>query len=155
VYDTWPKKVEGEFNRKVRTLAGNFQLFRLAPWVLTRKNRLLFQLVSHKVLRLIVPYLLICLFVCSILLASKSRAFAVFTGIQACLYAISVIGFSGTKGTIGRLAGAANALVVLNAAAVVALYKYLFTRGPLWKIWNPSGSPDMTAGTTVASPTQF
>lgn len=155
VYDTWPKKVEGEFNRKVRTLAGNFQLFRLAPWVLTRKNRLLFQLVSHKLLRLVVPYLLICLFVCSICLATKNRAFAVFTGIQVCLYLLSIVGFSGMKGTIGRLAGAANALVVLNAAAVVALYKYLFTRGPLWKIWNATGAPDVTAGTTVASSTQF
>ena len=35
VYDTWPKKVEGEFHRKVRTLAGNFQLFQLAPWTLS------------------------------------------------------------------------------------------------------------------------
>ena len=155
VYDTWPKKVEGEFNRKVRTLAGNFQLFRLAPWMLTRKNRLLFQLVSHKVLRLVVPYLLILLFACSISLATKSRAFAIFTGIQACLYALSIVGFSSKKGRIGRLAGAANALVVLNAAAVVALHKYLFTRGPLWKIWNASGSPDVTAATTVASSTQF
>ena len=34
VYDTWPKKVEGEFHRKVRTLAGNFQLFQIAPWTL-------------------------------------------------------------------------------------------------------------------------
>ena len=30
VYDTWPRR-EGEFTRKVRTLAGNYQLFRVAP----------------------------------------------------------------------------------------------------------------------------
>ena len=35
VFDTWPKKVEGEFHRKVRTLAGNFQLFQVAPWTLS------------------------------------------------------------------------------------------------------------------------
>jgi hypothetical protein len=27
---------------------------------------------------------------------------------------------------------------VLNVAAVVALYKFLFTPGQLWKIWNVS-----------------
>ena len=38
-----------EFQRKVRTLAGNFQLFQLAPWTLTPQNQVLFQLISHKV----------------------------------------------------------------------------------------------------------
>jgi glycosyltransferase involved in cell wall biosynthesis len=56
VFDTWPKKIEGEFHRKVRTLAGNFQLFAIAPWTLSLQNRVLFQLVSHKAMRLIVPY---------------------------------------------------------------------------------------------------
>jgi len=45
VYDTWPMRIGEEFNRKVRTLAGNFQLFRLAPWTLTPQNPVLFQLV--------------------------------------------------------------------------------------------------------------
>ena len=56
VTDTWPGKVAGEFQRKVRTLAGNYQLVSLAPWVLSLRNRVLFQLVSHKLLRLVVPY---------------------------------------------------------------------------------------------------
>jgi len=55
VYDMWPEKVESEFHRKVRTLAGNFQLFQLAPWTLTPQNRVLFQLLSHKAARLVVP----------------------------------------------------------------------------------------------------
>jgi hypothetical protein len=29
-------------------------------------------------------------------------------------------------------------MLVLNVAAVVGLYKFLFTRGPLWMIWNSS-----------------
>jgi hypothetical protein len=35
-----------------------------------------------------------------------------------------------------RLASGSSALLLLNAAAVVGLYKFLFTRGPLWKIWS-------------------
>jgi len=37
-----------------------------------------------------------------------------------------------------RIAAPASALLVLNTAAVVGLYRFLFTHGPLWKIWNLS-----------------
>jgi hypothetical protein len=40
---------------------------------------------------------------------------------------------------IHRFAAAASALLVLNAAAIAGLYKFLFTAGPLWKIWSPTG----------------
>jgi predicted membrane-bound mannosyltransferase len=39
-----------------------------------------------------------------------------------------------------RIAAPASAFCVLNAAVVVGFYKFLFTRGPLWKIWT-SGTP--------------
>ena len=46
-----------EFSRKVRTLTGNYQLLRLAPWLLSPANPLLFRFISHKLLRLLVPLL--------------------------------------------------------------------------------------------------
>jgi hypothetical protein len=39
---------------------------------------------------------------------------------------------------VHKVAAAASALLVLNAAAVAGLYKFLFTSGPLWKIWSPA-----------------
>ena len=72
VYDRWPKTSRNEFNRKVRTLAGNFQLLQLAPWVLSSQNRLRFELISHKLLRLFVPTFLMVLLVSSAFLASCS-----------------------------------------------------------------------------------
>jgi hypothetical protein len=42
---------------------------------------------------------------------------------------------------IHRIAAPASALLVLNVAAVAGLYKFLFTAGPLWKIWSVSGKP--------------
>jgi glycosyltransferase involved in cell wall biosynthesis len=140
VYDTWPKNVEGEFHRKVRTLAGNFQLFQLAPWMLTPQNRLLFQLISHKVMRLIVPYLLLLLLVSSIALSPGSSIFATFAVLQVIGWIISILGLRHKIPAIHRVAAPASALLVLNAAAVVGLYKFLFTRGPLSNIWN-SGRP--------------
>jgi cellulose synthase/poly-beta-1,6-N-acetylglucosamine synthase-like glycosyltransferase len=140
VYDTWPKKVKGEFHRKVRTLAGNFQLFRLAPWTLGFSNRVWFQLISHKVLRLVVPYLLISLLVSEAELATQSWLYAAFATAGVLGLIASLIGLSFEIPGFQRFVAPASALLALNAAAVVGLYKFLFVRGPLWKIWN-SGKP--------------
>jgi hypothetical protein len=140
VFDTWPKKVEGEFDRKVRTLAGNFQLFRLAPWTLTAQNRVLFQLVSHKVMRLVVPYLLVVMLVSAIALGADSALYAAIAALQVFGWILAILGLRYRIPALHRVAAPAAAMLMLNAAAVVGLYKFLFTAGPLWKIWN-SGKP--------------
>ena len=143
VYDTWPKRVQGEFRRKVRTLAGNFQLLRLAPWILTPHNRVLFQLVSHKLMRLIVPYLLLLLFASSVALAPSSAFYTGAATGQAFMWFLALAAPWTRIPFLNRVASAAHALLVLNAAAVVGLYKFLFTRGPLWKIWSTTKPVDM------------
>ena len=50
-----------EVARKVRTLTGNYQLIAWMPWLLhPGKNRLWWQFVSHKVLRLLTPLAVCC-----------------------------------------------------------------------------------------------
>ncbi len=149
VYDTWPKKSGAEFSRKVRTLAGNYQLFQLEPWTLTLENRVLFQLVSHKVMRLIVPYLLALLLVSSCVLSTVSLFYAAFAAFQIIGWVIAAVSLWVEIPLINRVGAPASALLVLNAAAVVGLYKFLFTRGPLWKIWN-SGKPVVNAASQEA-----
>jgi cellulose synthase/poly-beta-1,6-N-acetylglucosamine synthase-like glycosyltransferase len=135
VYDTWPAKVGSEFHRKVRTLAGNFQLFQLAPWTLTPQNRLLFQLVSHKAMRLVVPFLFVSLFVSSVVLAPESQIYAAFAAVQLLAWGTAIAGLFFRIPGLHRIAAPASALLVLNVAAVVGLYKFLTARGQLWKIW--------------------
>jgi hypothetical protein len=53
-----------------------------------------------------------------------------------------------------RAAAPAGALLVLNAAAVVGLYKFLFTRGPLWKIWNSSKRVEIVSTAKAEAPAQ-
>lgn len=155
VYDTWPRTVEGEFHRKVRTMAGNFQLFRLAPWTLTPRNRVLFQLLSHKVMRLIVPYLLVLLLVSSLALSPGSRVCATFAALQVFGWVLAIAGLRSGIPLFNRIASPATALFVLKAAAVIGLYRFLFTRGPLWKIWNSSPPEAMRpAPETVCSAPQ-
>jgi cellulose synthase/poly-beta-1,6-N-acetylglucosamine synthase-like glycosyltransferase len=137
VYDTWPTNIEEEFQRKVRTLAGNFQLFRLAPWTLTLRNPVFFQLVSHKVMRLVVPYLLVLLFISTLALSRGSRLYAAFAVLQIIGWLVALAGLRFRIPVLHRIAAPASALLVLKAAAVAGLYRFLFTRGPLWKIWTP------------------
>ncbi|MDX2150586.1 MAG: glycosyltransferase family 2 protein [Bryobacteraceae bacterium] len=60
----FPTSLHTEFGRKVRTLAGVWQILRLYPQLLTGKNRMLWHFVSHKLFRLLLPHaLLTALFV--------------------------------------------------------------------------------------------
>jgi len=147
VYDSWPTRIEEEFHRKVRTLAGNFQLFRLAPWTLTPRNPVLFQLVSHKVMRLVVPYLLLLLLVSSLALSSGSLIYAAFGALQVLFWTVAFAALRFKIPFLHRIAAPASALLVLKVAAVVGFYKFLFTRGPLCCIWN-SGAPAAGSATS-------
>jgi glycosyltransferase involved in cell wall biosynthesis len=149
VYDTWPKKVEGEFHRKVRTLAGNFQLFQMAPWTLTPENRVLFQLVSHKIMRLAVPYLLVLILISAIDLSAHSMFYASLAALQIVAWGVSIVGLRYRVPLLHRLASPLGALLVLNAAAAVGLYKFLFTPGPLWKIWNVGNQANSTSTSKI------
>ena len=136
VHDTWPGKVAGEFQRKIRTLSGNYQLLRLAPWTLSPKNRVLFQLVSHKLLRLAVPFFFLTLLLSSWILAASSPAWLAVALAQTLAWLLALAALRVRLPLINRYAAALGALLVLNAAAVAALFRFLFTTGPLWKTWS-------------------
>lgn len=58
-FDVRPPRAAGEYDRKVRTLTGNFQLCALLPGLLeSRTNPVLLQFLFHKLLRLATPWLL-------------------------------------------------------------------------------------------------
>jgi biofilm PGA synthesis N-glycosyltransferase PgaC len=138
VYDVWPKSVKNEFKRKVRTLAGNFQLIRLSPWLLTRNNRVRFQLISHKLFRLLVPALLVLVAISSAMLSLHSKWYVAIVMAQLIFYSLAAFGAFGHIPGVFQVAGACRAFCVLNCAATVGFYRFLFTRGPLWKIWTPT-----------------
>lgn len=115
-----------EFGRKVRTLTGNYQLLQLAPWLLSSANPLLFRLVSHKLLRLLVPLLLV-----TMLLASWYAGglfYRVAFELQILLYGAAALGtgFPGLKRY--KPISVAHTFVLLNAAAAMAFYNFLAGR---------------------------
>ncbi len=116
-----------EFARKVRTLAGNYQLLARLPRLLVPVvNPAWFQLSSHKVMRLLCPWALLVLLPSSIF-ASLSRPASLEVELcrglalaQILCYLLALLG-----GRAGRIAGAARTFVVLNAAAIVGLWRFL------------------------------
>src|SRR5580704_8792789 len=61
----YPMSIQGEFRRKVRTLAGNYQIIGMYPALLSPRNPMLFHFVSYKIGRLMLPWLFLGLFVSS------------------------------------------------------------------------------------------
>jgi poly-beta-1,6-N-acetyl-D-glucosamine synthase len=122
---------EKEFARKVRTLSGNYQLLRLAPWLLGPSNPAWIGFFSHKVSRLIVPLALGALLVSSIFAAGEVYHFAL--GLQLAFYALAAWSLVGPKqGFVSRAADAAFNFLLLNTAAFVALANFVLRRRAAW-----------------------
>jgi cellulose synthase/poly-beta-1,6-N-acetylglucosamine synthase-like glycosyltransferase len=120
-----------EFSRKVRTLSGNYQLLQLAPWLLSSQNPIRFEFVSHKLLRLVVPFALLALLLVSIFLPQPFYRAALAA--QLVFYALSLLALAGMKiGPLSRLADAARTFVVLNSAALVAFVNFITGRKAIW-----------------------
>ena len=79
--------------RKARTLAGNFQLiFRYPHWLLPWKQRLAWQLISHKYMRVLAPSLMVTQFIANALLAPVHPAYMLLFIAQVAFY---IVGFAG------------------------------------------------------------
>jgi cellulose synthase/poly-beta-1,6-N-acetylglucosamine synthase-like glycosyltransferase len=130
-WDVADQGTEREFARKVRTLSGNYQLLQLQPWLLSGGNPIRFEFVSHKILRLVVPFALVAALVaCAFLPQPLYRAAFL---LQVAFYALSLVGLAGMKlGPLARLGDAAFTFVILNSAAVVAFANFVTGRKVAW-----------------------
>jgi biofilm PGA synthesis N-glycosyltransferase PgaC len=92
-FDRTSRDAQAESRRKVRTLAGNYQILWLEPRLLLPwRNRVWVQYLSHKVGRLIVPYALLMLYVASIMLADRSPFYAAVLAGQCLFYLLAGYG---------------------------------------------------------------
>jgi cellulose synthase/poly-beta-1,6-N-acetylglucosamine synthase-like glycosyltransferase len=131
-----------EYRRKVRTLAGNYQLVRLRPALLDpRRNRLLWQFVSHKLARLAVPWCLLALLVSSGVLAPRGPFGASVLLLQAAFYALALLAWAARvllpRARIARVLSFPYAFVLLNVAAAAALVEAV--RGRTTAGWKEAG----------------
>jgi poly-beta-1,6-N-acetyl-D-glucosamine synthase len=130
-WDDLASSPEKEFRRKVRTLAGNYQLLQLAPWLLTRSNPLLLQFICHKLLRLLVPFGLVGVLVSTIWL--RQGVYELVLVLQILLYGLGTLTILRAKtGLLSRVSNMSLAFLVLNVAAAVAFVYFITGRKEVW-----------------------
>jgi biofilm PGA synthesis N-glycosyltransferase PgaC len=119
-----------EFSRKVRTLTGNYQLIQLAPWLLSPANPILFRFISHKILRLLVPVLLVLMLLSCVLAAGTFYRAILLLQLTFYLLALCGSGFPAAKKF--KPVAIASTFVMLNTAAAMALYNFVVGRKRVW-----------------------
>jgi cellulose synthase/poly-beta-1,6-N-acetylglucosamine synthase-like glycosyltransferase len=128
-YDWASSTAAQEFARKARTVAGTFQLFARERWLFNpRSNRLWFETMSHKALRLALPALHAAVFAASFLLLDL-WIFRVAFAAQSVFYAAALIGHA-QRGAEKRsfVLTVPCAICLLCWATVVGFMRFLMKR---------------------------
>jgi len=131
----YPTSLQTEFRRKVRTLAGNYQLLRYYPQLLSPiKNRLWVDYVSYKIGRLLLPHLLILFFMLSFTLSSPWSLVLVST--QLLAYGLAFADrFIAERSPLKRLSSPAATFATMMCAAFCAQCIFFM---PPQKLWSPT-----------------
>jgi cellulose synthase/poly-beta-1,6-N-acetylglucosamine synthase-like glycosyltransferase len=124
--------VATEFRRKVRTLAGNYQLLRYEPRLLLPwRNRMFWHYVSYKIGRLMLPQLLIVLFVASVFLPAALRW--PLLALQAAGYlAAAADPWVPAASPLKRVSAPAHTVLAMMAAAFLAQKVFFVPAESLW-----------------------
>jgi cellulose synthase/poly-beta-1,6-N-acetylglucosamine synthase-like glycosyltransferase len=130
-YD-YPTRLDMEFQRKVRTLAGLFQLVGSYPRLLNIFTRVGFHFFSYKLGRLMLPYALLLIAASGFWLPRPWAAAAI--GAQVLLYGLAAMDHWVPAGSALKwLSAACRTFVVLIAAAFCAGSVLFVPAGRLWK----------------------
>jgi len=120
-----------EFARKTRISGGNLQaLIRYFDLLSPTYGRKAWIYFSHKVLRMVVPFLLVLMFV-GTALEARHLMFAVVLLLQVGTYATIPLVFS-SEGRLRRLL-IPQYYLLINIGLVVGYWRYLFRREKYWK----------------------
>jgi cellulose synthase/poly-beta-1,6-N-acetylglucosamine synthase-like glycosyltransferase len=139
-YEETTQSTGEEFSMRVRVVTRGMRgllsvpdLFK--PW---KHPWISFQLVSHKVLRWLVPVFLLVAVLANVALIS--RPFFAFTlGVQALFYLLALFARYVPIHRTWKVLGVPLFFCTLNAAALVSLFKLL--RGQKYTVWQPVRNP--------------
>jgi glycosyltransferase involved in cell wall biosynthesis len=136
----YPTPLASEFRRKVRTLAGVYQIVGACPALLGPRNRMWIHFFSHKLARLLMPWAMIAAAIASFGLPAPWNVWAIAAQSCACLLALSdpwlPAGFP-----LKRLTSPLRTFAVLMAASLCALAIFFVPARVLWKETRVSAEP--------------
>jgi len=133
-YDLSSRDHKQEKLRKIRTIAGNYQLMVAHPeFFVPLRNPILFQLVSHKPLRLVSPLCMTLLLITNVMLAPRASLYQWLLAAQILAYALPAMGILWPFSGRWRVVKLATAFLLLNWFAVLGLVEFLRNRNVhLW-----------------------
>ncbi len=130
-YDHAAENPEEEYRRKVRTLYGNYQIFSFIPEAFNPlKSPIALQLISHKLLRLLVPFFMIAVFIINALLMGHEPYLVIFK-LQALFYATAISGALlrrykyGTLTPVAKICFIPYIFCLLNFSAFMGFFRFL------------------------------
>jgi len=136
-----PAPLKTEFGRKVRTLAGNFQILAAFPGLLGWRNRMWFHFVSYKFARLLMPLALLLAAGASFFLPRPWNGLALTA--QAGFYGLAALDpLVPEKAGLKRVSSLIRTFVTLLAATLCALQVLFIPPRELWKVTNPESAAD-------------
>jgi len=151
-YDTASATARQELARKARTSAGTFQLFARERWLWSpRRNRLWFETMSHKGLRLALPLLHTALLAATCAAAARGALYASALAAQLLFYGVALAGFAGRQdGRRSPLVSVPCAICLLNWATIVGCWRFATKRQQVTWERIPSRGHEVEVGTTPA-----
>jgi biofilm PGA synthesis N-glycosyltransferase PgaC len=142
-YD-YPTQLDVEFQRKVRTLAGLYQVVGSYPRLLNVFTPVGFHFLSYKLGRVLLPYAMLLIAVSSFWLPPVWAEIAI--GGQVLLYSLAAVDHWIPAGfALKRLSGVCRTFVMLVAAAFCAASVLFMPAGTLWKETRVKTAPETKA----------
>lgn len=131
-YD-YPTVEGGEFRRRLRTLAGLWQVHARLPILFTSGNRMRFHFLSHKFARLAMPWAILLIGIATLALpASPFRSFLLVD--EAVFAAVALLDrYIPKKLPLKRISSPARTFLAMNVAALLALAVFFVPPETLWR----------------------
>lgn len=134
-WDVASSDAASEARRKRRTLAGNYQLVAACPALVDPlRNPLWLRFVSHKLMRLVAPWLLLAALAANLALAGKSPGYVALLAAQLAGYAFALAGTMSARARAFAPIRLAATFVEMNLCAALALFDWIAGRDlHLWR----------------------
>ena len=130
-YD-YPTAEGGEFRRKLRTLAGLWQLHARLPWLFTAANRMRFHFLSYKFARLLLPWSILMVWVSTLALPQSGLRDFLLSD-EAMFVALAVVDqWLPKTWAVKRISSPAGTFLAMNAAALLSVAVFFVPAERLW-----------------------
>ena len=129
----YPTAEGGEFRRKLRTLAGVWQVYARRPELWTGANRMRLHFLSHRFARLVLPWALLVF--CGASLALPAGVLRTgLIAVEAVAAAVALLDWWIPKGWLPKkLSSPMRTLFSMNLAALAAVLVFVVPPGRLWR----------------------